>query len=76
MYQRSEALYTLTAYLNGVFDTVDHSCLFGGVVIYCVMFYCKAVNACVTLDTLGFSQDDIPHSTEIFALIRSLCLAR
>lgn len=73
MYQRSEALYTLTAYLNGVFDTVDHSCLFGGVVVYCVMFYCEAVNAFLTLDTLGLSQNVIAHSTEIFALMQSLC---
>jgi len=70
MYQRSEAL---TAYMNGVFDTVDHSCLFGGVIIYCVMFYCGAVNGYLTLDTLGFSTDVIPHSTEIFAIIQSLC---
>lgn len=73
MYQRSEALYTLTAYLNGVFDTVDHSCLFGGIIIYCVIFYCGAVNRYLTLDIRGFSTDDIPHNKEIFAIIQSLC---
>lgn len=35
------------------------------------MFYCEAVNACFTLDTLGFSQNYIPHSPEIFGNICS-----
>lgn len=68
-----EALYTLTSCLDAVFDTVDRSCLFGGVIMYCVMFYCGAGNGYWTLDTLGFSADDIPHSMEVFAIMRSLC---
>lgn len=68
MYQRSESLYTLTVYFRGVFDTVDHSCLFGSVVIYCIMFCCGAVNRYLTLDILGYSTDDVPHGTEIFAI--------
>lgn len=45
------------------FDTVHHSCLSGGVMISCVVFYCGADSGNLTLDTIGFSTDGILHST-------------
>lgn len=59
--------------LNVVFDMVDHSSLSGGAMIYCVMFYSGAGSGHLALDTIGFSTDDILHTTAICAIMQLVC---